>query len=261
MDGLFGQRLPWDKVLAAQIQLHHVGLAASVGVMDILTEISCEISGGEFIALVGPSGAGKTSLMRLLNRLIDPTQGAIYFEGLDISQIPVIQLRQQVMLVNQEPRLLGMTVQEAISYPLLLRGLTPNQVQQSIGQWLERLQIPLDWLDRTELQLSVGQRQRVAIVRALVTQPKILLLDEPTSALDLGQASRLLTQLANLAQQKQMTILMSNHQLDLVQEFCSRVISLNQGRIIEDLPAIKVDWTALRWSIEQTEKQETAEWE
>ena len=236
MAGLFGQRLAWGK-MAAQIQLHHVGLTAATGGVDILTEISCQISAGEFIALVGPSGAGKTSLMRLLNRLSDPTRGAVHFEGRDISQISVIQHRQQVTLVNQEPRLLGMTVQEAISYPLLLRGLTPNQAQQSIGKWIERLQIPADWLNRKELQLSVGQRQRVALVRALVIQPKVLLLDEPTSALDLGQASRLLIQLAKLAQQKQMTILMSNHQLDLVQEFCSRVIYLNQGRIVEDLPA------------------------
>ena len=199
--------------------------------------------------------------MRLLNRLIDPTQGVIYFEGVDISQISVIQLRQQVMLVNQEPRLLGMTVQETIAYPLLLRGLPPKQAQQSIGKWLERLQIPTDWLSRTEGQLSVGQRQRVAIARALITQPKVLLLDEPTSALDLGRAADLLTQLANLAHQEQMTILMSNHQLDLVEEFCSRVIYLNQGRIIADRPVAKVDWTSLRKSIIEREKQESEEWD
>ncbi|MCG8363927.1 MAG: ATP-binding cassette domain-containing protein [Pseudanabaenales cyanobacterium] len=261
MDGQCGQRLFWGKGLAAQIQLHHVSLAAPVGVMDILTEISFEISAGEFIALVGPSGAGKTSLMRLLNRLIDPTQGAIHFEGLDLCQISVIQHRQQVTLVNQEPRLLGMTVQETMSYPLLLRGLNPTQAQQRIAAWLERLEIPTDWLDRTELQLSVGQRQRVAIARALAIQPKVLLLDEPTSALDPGQASRLMAQLATLAQQQQTTILMSNHQLELIQGSCSRVIYLDQGRIVEDLPAVKVDWTSLRQSIVQTEKQAAEEWE
>ena len=261
MGGQFGQPLRWGNGLTAQIQLHDVSLAATVGVKDILTELSFEISAGEFIALVGPSGAGKTSLMRLLNRLIDPTRGSIQFEGLDIAQIPVIQFRQQVTLAPQEPRLLGMTVQETMAYPLLLRSLPQRQIHQRIGEWLDRLQIPQDWRDRTALQLSVGQRQRVAIARALAIQPKVLLLDEPTSSLDPGQASRLLAQLANLTQRQQTTIVMSNHQLDLVQDVCSRVISLDQGRIVNDLAAETVDWPSLRQSIIQIEQQTAEEWE
>lgn len=243
-----------------QMRLEQVSLAASVGSHYLLSDISFDVFEGDRIGIVGPSGSGKTSLLRLLNRLSEPTQGQIFFEARAIQQIPVIQLRQQVTLVPQESKLLGMTVQEALTYPLMLRGIPRSTIQQRLSDWIERLRLPLDWLERTEAQLSSGQRQWVAIARALVIQPKVLLLDEPTSALDVGRGSHLLKVLTELAQGGQMTILMANHQLELAEQFCTRVLYLHNGTLTQDTPASQTNWPMLRERLVQAEAQEAQEW-
>ncbi|HBR74810.1 MAG TPA: cobalt ABC transporter, partial [Cyanobacteria bacterium UBA11159] len=106
-----------------------------------------------------PSGAGKTSLLRLLNRLAEPTGGMVYFEDRDYRKIPVLDWRRQVVLVLQEAKLLGMTVQEALAYPLVLQKLPKNVIAQRVERIREVCHIPGEWLERLELQLSVGQRQ------------------------------------------------------------------------------------------------------
>lgn len=244
----------------AQVRLDQVDLAAPVGSHYLLKNISFEVFPGDRIVIVGPSGAGKTSLLRLLNRLREPTHGSIYLEQQEIHQIPVIQLRHQVVLVPQESKLLGMTVKEALAYPLMLRGIERKTIQQRLSYWTEQLHIPLDWLDRTELQLSVGQRQLVAIARALVIQPKILLLDEPTSALDAGRGDHVLKVLTELASQSQTTILMINHQLDVAQKFCTRILHLQQGELVQDCPGLQMDWADLRETLVRAEAQAMQEW-
>ncbi|MBE9190825.1 ATP-binding cassette domain-containing protein [Gloeocapsopsis crepidinum LEGE 06123] len=244
--------------MPTQLQLRQVSLSASIGSQDLLQDISFDVARGDRIAIVGPSGAGKTSLLRLLNRLSEPSSGVILFENQDYRQIPVLQLRQEIVLVPQESKLLGMTVQNAIAYPLVLRKLPKQQIQQRVSYWIETLHIPVEWLDRNELQLSVGQRQLVAIARALVIQPKILLLDEPTSALDAGRTSHLVEVLTDLATQT--TILMVNHQLEIAELFCTRVLYFQQGRLIQDEPASSINWHKLRESLIQAEAKAVAEW-
>ncbi len=226
----------------------------------ILQDISFEVFSGECIAIVGPSGAGKTALLRLINRLSEPTSGKIYLENQEYQQIPIIQLRQDVTLVLQETKLLGMTVQQAIAYPLVLRSLPKQTIQQRVSHYIEQLHIPTDWLGKTEVQLSSGQRQLVAIARALVIQPQILLLDEPTSALDVGRASQLMEVLTQLARTDHTTILMVNHQLDLAQIFCTRLLHLQQGQLLADQTASDINWVKLRASLIHTEAQDAEEW-
>ncbi len=245
----------------AQLRLDKISLSATVGSQYLLKDVSFEIAKTELICLIGASGAGKTSLLRVLNRLTEPSSGTIYLDGEDYRSIPVIQLRQQIVLVQQESKLLGMTVKEALAYPLNLRGLDKAQIQQRIIYWSDRLHIPNEWLERTEVQLSVGQRQTVAIARALVTQPKILLLDEPTSALDAGRASQLLQVLTNLAAKGETTIVMVNHQLELAQSFCQRVLYLENGQLIHDLPNTpELDWVNLKNNLVQTEMKAAEDW-
>ncbi|MFB2835439.1 ATP-binding cassette domain-containing protein [Floridanema evergladense] len=247
-----------DKI--PQLKVSQVSLAATVGMGFLLQDISFEVLAGERVAIVGPSGAGKTSLLRLLNRLNEASSGKILLENQDIRQIPPTQLRQQVTLVLQEGKLLGMTVQEAISYPLLLRGFSATQVKERLFYWLERLHIPEDWQNRTEIQLSAGQRQLVAIARALVIQPKILLLDEPTSALDSGRASHLIQILTQIPQEFGTTILMVNHQLELAQQFSTKVLHLQQGKLVDFIASERLDWKQLRQTFIDLERREAEEW-
>ena len=249
---------------AAQLRLEQVSLSTSVGSQNIgtprLSNISFEVFKGSRIAIIGPSGAGKTSLLRLLNRLSEPTSGSIYLENQEYRLLPVIQLRQQVTLVLQESKLLGMTVYEALKYALVLRGLPRSEIGQRLSYTIEQLHIPLEWLEKTELQLSVGQRQLVAIARALMIQPKILLLDEPTSALDAGRASYLIEILTHLATSSQTTILMVNHQLELAQQFCTQVLYLQESELILNTPNSQVDWEKLRQTLVQAQTREAQEW-
>lgn len=237
------------------LELKQVSLAAAIGSRYFLQDISFRGSYGDRIAIIGASGAGKTSLLRLINRLQEPTTGTIDFAGKAIAQFSVTQLRQQIVLVPQEPKLLGMTVKEAIAFPLVLQQLPKSEIQQRLNTWLTKLHIPEDWLDRNELQLSLGQRQLVTIARALVMQPKILLLDEPTSALDAGSADHLITVLIDLAAKTEVAILMVNHQLEIAQKFANRVLYLQQGQLVEDKISDRVDWLYLKESLIQHETQ------
>jgi D-methionine transport system ATP-binding protein len=233
----------------------------------ILQDISFEVfqgdgfanTCGDRIAIIGSVGAGKTSLLRLLNRLIEPTSGKIYLENQEYRQIPVIELRQMVTLVLQESRLLGMTVGQSLAYPLILRGLSKQTIQQRITHWTEQLHIPNEWLGRTEVQLSAGQKQLVAIARALLIQPKILLLDEPTSALDPGTALHLIEVLIQLSQTHQTTILMVNHQLELTQMFCTRLLHLQQGHLLANKRASEINWVELRKTLIKAQAQDDFE--
>lgn len=248
----------------AQLRLEQVSLFASLKTQGksnplghpILQDISFEVFEGERVAIVGPTGAGKTHLLRLLNRLSEPTSGKIYLENQEYSQIPVLQLRSLVTLVPQESKLLGMTVKEAIAYPLVLRGLPKQTIQQRVSDWIEQLQIPDEWSARTEVQLSLGQRQLVALARALVIQPKILLLDEPTSALDAGTAEHLIEILNQLAQNHQTTIFMVNHEVELAQKFCTRLLSFQQGCLLVNQKASDISWINLRETLMQAKAQD-----
>ncbi|MGF1524418.1 MAG: ATP-binding cassette domain-containing protein [Leptolyngbyaceae cyanobacterium] len=246
--------------MGSLLALDQVSSRASLGDRSILDSISLAIDPGEFVALLGPSGAGKTSLLKLLNRLSSFSSGAIQFRDRPIEAQSVLELRRQIVLVGQDCRLLGMTVRDALHYPLRLQAMAETQCRDRVLAWMERLHLPKEWLDRTELELSGGQQQQVAIARALVMEPTLLLLDEPTSAQDVGAATRILSTIQAQVRERQLAVIMSNHQLDLAEQFCDRVLYLDQGRLITDQPASKVDWHALRESILAADAREQEEW-
>lgn len=243
------------------LRLEQVSLQTGVGAHYLLQDVSFQVFSGDRVAIVGASGAGKTTLLRVLNRLSEVSQGQVFFQQQEIRQIPPVELRQQVVLVLQESKLLGMTVRAALKYPLQLRKLPQREIEQRMQLWLERLHIPQEWLERSEIQLSVGQRQLVAIARALMTQPKVLLLDEPTSALDAGRAQNLLEVLNDLSQTEGTAILMVNHQLELAQQFCTRMLLLDRGRLAADAPIDRLDWHEVKETLLQREVEATEEWE
>ncbi|NER80298.1 MAG: ATP-binding cassette domain-containing protein [Leptolyngbya sp. SIO1D8] len=246
--------------MSSLLTLKKVSLQASVGQHFILDKISLDIEPGEFVALVGPSGAGKTSLLKLMNRLKSASSGTICFQGDVIETLSVFALRQKVMLVGQDCHLLGMTVQEALHYPLRLQGLSEKTRTARVLAWADKLKLPQEWWNRTELQLSGGQQQQVAITRALVAEPTVLLLDEPTSAQDLGTATRILSVIQTQVRTQGLSVIMSNHQLDLVQAVCDRVLYLEDGCLFKDQQASEVDWQDLRQSLLKADEKRQEEW-
>lgn len=249
-----------DRHSQSILRLEGVSLQATIGSDFLLQNISCDLQQGSKIGVIGASGAGKTSFLRLLNRLISPSQGTIYVRDLPELELPVTQLRRQIVLAPQEPKLLGMKVIDALGYPLYLQKLSQSEIKQRINTWVDLLRIPESWFHKTELQLSLGQRQLVAIARALVMQPQVLLLDEPTSALDLGTATHLLSVLTELNQSQNLTIVMVNHQLELIKDFCDRLLFLNAGKLEADFQANELHWQMLQQRLMHSIVQSESEW-
>ncbi|NEQ96033.1 MAG: ATP-binding cassette domain-containing protein [Cyanothece sp. SIO2G6] len=244
-----------------QLRFEQVGLKASLGSRYLLKAITFSIMQGDRLAIVGPSGAGKTSLLRLMNRLVDPDEGQIIYGDRPLSAYPVLQVRQSIPFVLQEPRLLGMTVEQTLTYPLQLRQLPADEIRDRLQDWTDRLHIPVDWLARTETQLSLGQRQLVGIARALMIQPQMLLLDEPTAALDVGRRSQLVDVLQTYCENNGCTIVMISHDLPTAQDFCSKLLYLVQGQVVQHTAYGDVDWLALHDAIVQAEQQQAADWD
>jgi D-methionine transport system ATP-binding protein len=259
------------------ISLEQVCLTNPITDQYLLKDISLEIHRGDRLAVIGSSGSGKTTLFRLLNGLASPTSGSLRFQGQNYLQIAPVVLRRQIVLVTQEVRLLEMTVRETLAYPLVLQKLPPAKIQTTLDYWIEKFHLPHEWLGRTEQQLSLGQRQWVGICRALILQPPVLLLDEPTSALDRGRTDDLLQILVELNQQQQTTILMANHQLDVVQQFATSLVYLQQGELTPTEHFLEtnsktnsgINWDAiasalqgnLAYNLPIQQQQLTSEWE
>jgi len=242
------------------LQFDRVGLTVPLGNATLLDDISFRLDPGDRCALIGPSGSGKTQLLRLCNRLSEASRGEIRFEGRSIRDWPVRRYRETATLVLQESSLIGQSVERALAYPLELRGLPAAAIQQRVADCCDRLKVPTEWMRKTEAQLSVGQRQWVAIARALAIEPKLLLLDEPTSALDAGRRDRLVRVLTDLAD-RGTAIVAIFHQLDVARAFASRLLYLRDGRLERDLPADDVDWKAIEADVIAAERQQAAEWE
>jgi D-methionine transport system ATP-binding protein len=242
------------------LELQQVSLTNSIGLDYLLQDISFQVYRGDRLAIIGSSGAGKTTLLRLLNRLSDPTAGQIYYNQQPLQNIPVISLRQQIVLVPQEPKLLGMTVQESLAYPLVLQKCSKQEIFDRIDTWMDRLSIPFEWLERNELQLSLGQRQLVSIARGLILRPQVLLLDEPTSALDLGIASHLIDVLKELAKNQVMTIIMVNHQLEIAESFAEKVLYLKGGKLESEIDNTEIDWIKIKEQLIQAQQDKIDGW-
>lgn len=245
-------QLQLDQVSFARFRLHR---GNSLEAYALLRNISFDVNKGERIAIVGASGSGKTTLLRLINRLIEPSEGLIKFEGKSFQEIPVLQLRQSILFVAQEPKLFSMTVREALSYPLRLRNL--KDIEPRVDECVKQMNIPREWLDRSELELSTGERQWIAIARGLICQPRVLLLDEPIANLDANRTELLL----RILDRFDCTVLAVTHQFEWAEQFSDRVLQLQQGQLMRDEKSDRVDWKNIRETITQLEIEEAEEWD
>jgi ATP-binding cassette subfamily B protein len=198
-----------------------------------LDGLNLEIAAGETVAIVGPSGAGKTTLFQLLLRFYDPEAGSIRFDGIDIAQLDPVELRRHIGLVAQEPVIFGATVAENIRYGRPDASDADVQAAAEAAAahgFIQALPQGYDtYLGERGVRLSGGQRQRIAIARALLRDPPVLLLDEATSSLDAESERKLQVALERLMQGR--TTLVIAHRLATVQK-ADRIVVMDQGRIV-----------------------------
>ena len=196
-----------------------------VGGVEILKGVTATVGTGEVVSIVGPSGAGKSTLLRTINRLVEPTVGEIFLDGVATAEMNPLELRRRVGMVFQLPALFGETVADAVLYGLRLVGRNAD-----VRCLLESVGLDPSMTGRNPQSLSVGQQQRVSIARALALEPEVLLMDEPTSALDQAARLRVEDLIGDLNSHLDLTIVIVSHALDQVERVADRVLLLVAGR-------------------------------
>ena len=221
------------------IEFQHVHKTYRVAGREIpaLNPTSLTIENGQVFGLIGHSGAGKSTMLRLINRLEEPSGGKIIVDGEDVTAFNANQLRgfrQQVGMIFQHFNLLASkTVADNVALPLTLAGeLSRGEIDKRVTELLARVGLS-DHAKKYPAQLSGGQKQRVGIARALATKPKILLCDEATSALDPQTTASVLQLLAEINRELNLTIVLITHEMDVIRRVCDRVAVLDDGAIVE----------------------------
>jgi ABC-type iron transport system FetAB ATPase subunit len=205
-------------------------LSRVVGGVSIVSEITIQVEIGELVVVVGPSGSGKSSFLRLLNRLDEPTSGTVYFEGLDYRQLPPRELRCRIGMVTQRPFLFPSTVADNVRFGPQQRGHTlPDD---EAGQLLTHVGLP-GFSGRSVANLSGGEAQRVSLARALANSPKVLLLDEPTSALDEEAKAGIESLIKRIVDQDRLTCMMVTHDVAQAERLADRVMTIESGRVLK----------------------------
>jgi len=203
-------------------------LSRMVGGLTLVNDISVELYKRELVAVVGPSGSGKSSFLRLLNRLDEPTNGTVHFEGVDYRQIPPRELRRRIGIVTQRAFLFPGSVAENIAFGPRQRG--EDLAVEEIDRLLLQVGLP-GFSDRNVANLSGGEAQRVSLARALANSPAVLLLDEPTSALDQEAKLGIELLIEAIIRQRQLTCVFVTHDVDQAARLADRVMILEAGRI------------------------------
>jgi putative ABC transport system ATP-binding protein len=206
-------------------ELRDVRLAR--GGRQVLDGLSAEIPTG-VTALVGPSGSGKSTVLRLLNRLSDPDSGSVRYRDRDVRELDPLELRCEVSLVPQLPALLPGTVAENVAFAVDLAGAEPD-LERALGL---AGHTP-DYAERDVGKLSVGERQRAMLARALAQTPRVLLLDVPTSALDPEARGAVETTIGRLESELDVSIVIVTHDHDQARRLATRAIGIERGRATE----------------------------
>ncbi len=219
------------------IRLDHVTKQYGKNV-PALNDISCTIEPGEFVSIIGQSGAGKSTLLKLLTAEEPPTQGHVWIGKWDITRISssdIPLLRRQLGMIFQDYKLLAKkTARENIAFALEVVGASRKTIRETVPHVLKLVGLE-DQADRFPRELSGGEQQRIAIARALVHQPKILLADEPTGNLDTKHTHDIIALLRKI-HEFGTTVILVTHNRDVVNAVRERVIVLEDGKIVQDQP-------------------------
>ena len=214
------------------------------GSVHAVDDVSLTIPRGRTVGLVGESGCGKSTVGRLLLRLIDLTSGTIDFDGkviTSVSDSDMQAMRRQMQIVFQDPHSSlnpRRTVGEIITRPLIIHGVaSKREAVSTAGSLLQQVGLQPDMRDRYPHEFSGGQRQRIGIARALALRPSFLVLDEPTSSLDVSVQAQILNLLNDLKRDLGLTYLFISHNLNVVEYFCDTTVVMYLGRIVEEGPS------------------------
>ena len=215
----------------APIVLRTDHLTRSIKDRNLVDNITVAVRSGEVLAVVGSSGSGKSSFLRLLNRLDEPSSGTVFLEELDYRQIPPGELRRKVGMVTQRAFLFPGTVYENLCFGPRQRG---EELSKSLAQeLLNRVGLP-GYLERDVANLSGGEAQRISIARALANSPAVLLLDEPTSALDEATKSGIESLINDIIRERRLTCVMVTHDVAQAARLATSVMMLENGRVIRE---------------------------
>ncbi|MGM8215219.1 cell division ATP-binding protein FtsE [Bacillaceae bacterium W0354] len=217
------------------IQMQSVSKVYSNGV-SALSGVDVHIERGDFVYVVGPSGAGKTSFIKMMYREESPTKGKVYIDGVDLSRLKEKEIpfmRRQIGVVFQDFKLLQkLTVYENVAFALEVIEENPRKIRRNVMNVLD--QVGLKHKARfIPAQLSGGEQQRVAIARAIVNNPKLLIADEPTGNLD-PETSWEIMRIFEEINSKGTTLVMATHSKDIVNKIRKRVIAMENGQIVRD---------------------------
>lgn len=206
--------------------------------LTVIKELNLQISHGEFVAIVGPSGSGKSTVLNLLGCLDKPTEGNIFIDDIDVTELDITSLAnfrgENIGFIFQSFNLIPvLSVYENIEYPLIMiQNLPQEERHKRIMELLKDVDM-LDQIDKFPDQLSGGQRQRVAIARALVTKPKIVFADEPTANLDTKTSNQIITLMRNIQKEFNTTFIFATHDEKIVTAV-DRIITLVDGVVTDD---------------------------
>ena len=215
------------------IEYRHVALR--YGEKEVLKDVNLSIDDGEFMVLVGPSGSGKTTMLKMINRLLEPTDGNIYMDDKRIKDYNQRELRLSTGYVLQQIALFpNLTVAENIAIIPEMKGWDKNRINKKTVELLEKVGLSADeYADRLPSMLSGGEKQRIGIVRAIIGEPKILLMDEPFSALDAISRKQLQALTRKLHEEFDITIIFVTHDTDEALLLADRIAVLESGHICQ----------------------------
>ncbi|SLN09566.1 Spermidine/putrescine import ATP-binding protein PotA [Roseovarius litorisediminis] len=197
-----------------------------------IDHVDLSVEDGEFLTLLGPSGCGKSTLLRMIGGFEEPTTGSIFLSGQDVTDLPP-QKRDVNMMFQDYALFPHMTVGQNIAYGLKMKGVGKADALQKAKAALELVGLP-DKIDQMPHQMSGGQRQRIALARAIVREPKVLLLDEPLSALDANLREQMQVELKHIHDKLGITFIMVTHDQREALVMSDRVIVMERGRIAQD---------------------------
>jgi len=202
---------------------------------DILKDVNLLIEDGEFMVLVGPSGSGKTTMIKMINRLLEPTGGNIYMNGKRIKDYNERELRLSTGYVLQQIALFpNLTVAENIALIPEMKGWSKEKIASKTEELVDKVGLPAtEYVKRMPSELSGGEQQRIGIVRAIIGEPKILLMDEPFSALDAISRKQLQTLTKDLHKEFGMTTIFVTHDTDEALKLGDRIAVLEEGEIVQ----------------------------